>query len=115
MLDGLRWNRNLKYNLEAQLKWLISNVDKVVRRRREDLKSKRSGALACSFEPMIVWVKMFKRPEIATNEDNYIKAVNMCDIFNYILEEHLVSEHHMYILSGGQSARLTVCTLQNKW
>ena len=42
---------------------------------------------------------MFKHPEIASNDKNYIKAVNMAGIFNFLLEENLVAERHSYILS----------------
>ena len=48
---------------------------------------------------MVIWVSMFKRPEITTSDDDYLKAVNFRSIFNYILEENLVSQHYMYIMS----------------
>ena len=47
VLDSLRWNKNLKINVEEQLKRLINNVNKVNKCCREDLKAKHSVALAC--------------------------------------------------------------------
>ena len=99
IVNGLRSNGEIKRNMEELLQWLVNNINKVIRRHREDLKDKCPAALACSFEPMIVWVAMLKRPQIAVNNENYMKALDAQGWYNYLMEELLVPEHYMYILS----------------
>ena len=46
--------------LEEQLQWLFTQVQKSITRRREDILSKRAGAVSSSFEPRVIWVSMIK-------------------------------------------------------
>ena len=98
ILNGLNYSNQLISNIEAQVKWLIENVGKVIQRRRQDLKEERPGAIGSSFEPMVVWVKMIKRPQADTDNRNFWKAWGSCEAFNEILEENLVCERYMYIM-----------------
>ena len=40
ILDSLRYNKNIKNNLDHLVPWLVNNVNKVIRRCHKDLKSK---------------------------------------------------------------------------
>ena len=98
IIDGMVSDFQAEGSIDQQLQWLINNIQKVIARRREDLKDKRSGALACSFEPMVIWVKMIERPQVANAPIKYVRAWNLKDVFNNILENNLLAYHYMYIV-----------------
>ena len=61
---------------EQTLNWLASNMEQVLKIRKDDLKSKRAGSLLEEDQPKIVWVKMVIRPFIkGTKKDMYLHNV----------------------------------------
>ena len=66
ILDTMNSELQAESNLDTQLEWLVNNVHRAITRRREDLKDKRPGAIASSFETMVIWVKMLDRPQVST-------------------------------------------------
>ena len=72
------------------LHYIVKQFDTLIARRRQDIASKKPGAVIDDEFPYIVWVCMLKRPPgtISAVEANNVFALR--GKFNYILEERLL-------------------------
>ena len=93
---GTEFDYGLNQLLEEQLDWLIRQVNKAINRRRDDLKSKRPGAISSSFEPRVIWIKAINRPFCEDVNEKKIRATRAK--FNAHLNRALQSERYMYLM-----------------
>ena len=70
--------------LEKCLLWLIGAMNSALSTRKEDLKSKRAGALFPSEHPAFIWVKSILQPFIKDMPKGFI--FGQCGCFNDTLE-----------------------------
>ena len=73
------------------LSWITKQVELIVEIKREEIYSKRIGALQLD-EPKIVWIKMLERPNATADEGI------LWHKYNDILEETIVSRKNNLIL-----------------
>ena len=82
--------------LEVQLAWLFKHFNRLITCYRDDLKSKRQGALVSTFEPRIIWIAMIGRPILGSITERKIVGLKKC--FNQLLSDLVAKERYMYIL-----------------
>ena len=100
-----------KVIFESMLHWIATNVERVLEIRKDDLKSKRAGAILTDDEPSIVWVKMLTRPFIRITDKGFVFAQR--HTFNKLMDSILPKyrntsvigfqindEHNMFDLTG---------------
>ena len=86
----------LKQILKKSLKWLITQINRMLKAQHEDLKAKKVGSVATD-HMQVIWMKMFPRPISANG--NLVKILKLRRKFNETLEELLTDEENMHILS----------------
>ena len=79
---------------ERTLKWFLCNIVRLVEIRKEDLWSKRPGAVTYRSEPRFIWVKALNQLEILLEKRIY----SLICKFNATLEEVVMSDKHSHIL-----------------
>ena len=80
---------NTSLTMGKALSYLIGKMDSLLNRRRHDLADKRLSALAPDDHPIIVWVRMLKRPFIEGAEAAQIFSLR--NKFNGALEEQILN------------------------
>ena len=88
----------LEVLMEENLSWLFRQMNKVIERRRQDLMYKKPGAVAGSFEPRVIWVKMMNRP-FDEESEVHMELKQIRAKFNSCLEELVRKERYMYIMN----------------
>ena len=94
-LEIIKFVNYEKYGISKILamltEWWVSQIENAVDTKKEDMRSKRSGAVT-SLEPKLIWLKMLMRPK-------RFNAVidDQTDKFNAILDETLYNTRKMYI------------------
>ena len=81
---------------EKAIDWLVKNLMKMFDRRRDDLKSRRPGAVSLATEPRYLWVAMITRPIIEAKEVKDIYAAR--GKFNHALENTLAEYKYNHIM-----------------
>ena len=82
------------HTLEDIMKWLLINFNLVIETRKQDLMTRRPGALASLAEPRLIWVTMLMQPDYSMN-----KQVNSpARKFNDILKEVVAGYRRSHIL-----------------
>ena len=77
------------------LEWLVTNFEKAITCKKEDLHHQRAGAVAAN-EPKMLWVKMLKcSPNDASESSDQVDAV--ADTFNEILEKILATRRNAFV------------------
>ena len=80
------------------LEALFKQINKVIKRRHDDLLHKRPGSIASTFEPRFIWIKVINRPNTEINtkisESTILKSK-----FNSCLQDQVANEHYMHIMS----------------
>ena len=74
------------------LNWIITEMERVVDARKDELRRKNPGAVAPN-EPKIIWVAMMNRPHISYND-----MMSVCTKYNKILRDLLAIERNHYFL-----------------
>ena len=94
--DILKFINHFSYGVSRitgrYLNWLITEIDKLVSGRREELRKRKAGSVGGS-EPKIIWGRMMDRPNISYND---MLAVRIK--YNSILEDILANKRNHYIL-----------------
>ena len=90
------YNFGVSYILGRAIRWITSQMERLIKAKKEAMKKRRAGSI-CASDPKIIWVKMFERP---------IRAEYMAirSKFNALLEESLCSRIQSYIMSPEVSA-----------
>ena len=78
------------------LEWLVSNIDKTIDLRREDIRLKRPGAIASSGEPRIIWMKMLVRPIIQDPVKGFLFA--QCRKLNESIVDTVMKYKHSHVM-----------------
>ena len=99
--DIIRGTRHIDFGitciLEETLDWMFFEMVKNIKRRRDDLKTIRAGALSSIFEPRLIWVGMIDRPEPEKILDK--KVLGLRRRFNEMLCNYISKERYMYFLN----------------
>ena len=82
---------------EDLLDWLCRNFETVLDTRREDIRSKRHGALWSYAEPRLVWIQMIPRPFIDDPAKKFVFA--QCKKFNETMEDIVLKFKHSHVMS----------------
>ena len=82
--------------IKIQIKWLITQFKHLIETRRENLLKLKAGAVSKE-STRFIWVKMIARP-ISTNE-KLVRILKLRRKFNEALEDLLLHEEHMHIMS----------------
>ena len=85
----------VKRNFTKLVKWLATQISRCIQSRKEDLKTKKPGALTSS--PRILWVKTIDRPMIDRHPDrkrNQVQSVRTK--FNTALENVLAEDTNLH-------------------
>ena len=85
---------------EAEMQWLMRNLDRAISTRREELKEKCAGAVG--HDAKVIWIAMIPRPYIKGHPIRFFNnTVNLRLKFNDVVKENLVGrknhfwmEHH---------------------
>ena len=73
----------------STLHYIIKQMDMFIERRKQDLESKKPGALPLADWPKLIWVRMLKRPPVQM-PTKAKDAFTLRGKFNSILEERLL-------------------------
>ena len=82
--------------IKEQLNWLFKQINKAIRRCRDDLKNTRQGAVSSSFEPRVTWVEMMDKPLPQSIQKH--KVLGLRKHFNEALNKAVQHERYMYIM-----------------
>ena len=79
--------------IRLNLRWLIRQIDMVIRRRKLEILEKKPGAVYDS-DPKIIYVKMVKRSKFYPQSSKIAKICTMRAKFNNELNEVVAEENH---------------------
>ena len=88
------YDYGVTHTLEDTIKWFLININLVLETQKQDLMTRRPGAVASSVEPRLIWVTMLCCPEYSMNKQIYSLARK----FNNILESVIVGDKRSHIL-----------------
>ena len=94
--DILKFINHYTYGVSAItgrcLNWLITNMDRVIEAKKEQLQKKKAGAVAAN-EPKIIWVKMLDTPNMT-----YSDLMACRKKYNAILDDILAQKRNHYVI-----------------
>ena len=82
--------------LDEHVNWLFKSLTKTIKCRRDDILSKRAGALGSSFEPRLIFVTMIECPPARSIKLK--KIMGLRDCFNSMLTNMVTANKYTYIL-----------------
>ena len=88
MITNLR-NFTTTHTMGECLSYIINKMDMHIQRRRQDLANKCLGALSPDTHPLIIWIRMLKRPFIEGDEAT--RVFSLRNKFNSVIEEQILN------------------------
>ena len=82
---------------EEMIGYLCKQINKCITRCRDDIMSKKPGALSSTFEPRVIWICMINRP-IEDSKDMKELMIHRGK-FNRTLDNNITKERYMYIMN----------------
>ena len=80
--------------IEDTIKWLLTNFNIAIKKRKVDLKGKRLGSVSTASEPRFIWVSMVQRPKRSSVK----RIFSLSRKFNRILEDVIANDKHSHFL-----------------
>ena len=79
--------------------YLTKEINKLLTLRKEDLRSKRTGALSNSIEPKIIWIQAIKRPFTAhqSRKETFKLVGKANDVLEEVVQKYNKTSHILYL------------------
>ena len=92
-----KYDYGVKKMLERWMRWLSRTLDRYIETRKQDLISKRPGAVS-AHEPKIIWIKMIDRPHVQRGDPRF-KVYSQRNKFNDLLDELATNKRNNHVLN----------------